>query len=203
MSMASTFIASVFGRTWPQTTDGLVVVATVLESVAALAVVQLGKLTLGPHPYQHVNGALEGELALLDWNKCGHVVATGSEAAKRFIDEATPLRALGAAMLASARYDRQLSDDLPMLSGLALAAGWIVKHRAGGPTDECLRWGLATRQVALDALGADGDRLPERVRHNHRPEQRLALEPVDQWTLDGLVHLQLTAADRVALESSC
>jgi hypothetical protein len=178
-------------------------VVPIIESIAMRAVVHLDTYTLGPHPDADKREA--GELAVIDWSQPGGVVLDASEAAVTLVRLTSPARALGAALLAATKHDREIADELPLISGLAMSAEHVAETTDGGPADPALRIALCARMLALHQLGDHGDAIPSydtygRDRspaHDYgRPEARLPIDGGDFWRLDLVAHVPLTAAER-------
>ena len=178
-----------------------------IDSIAARAVVHLDNMTLGQHP----DGAArdEGKLALLDWSVAGgSIIADGWEACVTLTRRTSPARALGAALAAAVKVDDQISDDLPLLSGLAVDADHLAARTAGGPADAPLRLALCARGLALGMMGEEGDaRSGYDADYNwrrlgggmDREEAQLGVEARDFADLCELAFLPLTKGDRALL----
>lgn len=178
-----------------------------IDAIAARAVVHLDNMTLGQHP--DAAAREEGKLALLDWSVAGgSIVADGWEACVLLTRRTSPARALGAALAAAVKVDDQISDDLPLLSGLAVGADHLAARTAGGPADAALRLALCARGLALSMLGEEGD---ARRGYNRdfelrslgggldRPEAWLGTDGRDFSDLREVAFLPLTEDDRALL----
>lgn len=184
-------------------------ITSALYMIARLVPVAIDRLTLGQHP--DATQREGGELALLDWAQPGGpIVAECEGVLEALLDRVSPIRALGAAFIASDKHDAAVCDELPLLSGLAGGAAHMADHQPGGPTDLPLRVGLCARALAMRALGEAGHDLPELnsrgteivVRHQpdyDRPEARWPIERSNFWHLNTIAHLELTPGDRALL----
>lgn len=188
-------------------------ITSALYFIARLVPVAIDRLTLGQHPDATQREA--GELALLDWTlPGGPIVAECEGVLDALLDRVSPIRALGAALIASDKHDDAVCDELPLLSGLAGGAVQLAEHQPGGPADLPLRVGLCARALAMRGLGDAGDDLPElnargmEVAERHqvdydRAEARWPIERSNFWHLDTIAHIELTPADRALLEAVC
>ncbi len=186
-------------------------ITSAIYFIARLIPVAIDELTIGQHP--DADKREGGELALLDWAQPGGpIIAECEGVLDALLDRVSPLRALGAAMIASDKHDDAVCDELPLLSGLAGGAVNMADHQPGGPADLPLRVGLCARALATKALGERGHDLPElnargmEVSDRHqsdydRPEACWPIERFGFWHLDTIAHLQLTPGDRALLET--
>lgn len=187
-------------------------ITSALYMIARLAPVAIDRLTLGQHPDATQREA--GELALLDWTQPGGpIIAECEGVLEALLARVSPLRALGAALIASDKHDDAVCDELPLLSGLAGGAVQLAEHQPGGPADLPLRVGLCARVLAMRGLGEAGDDLPElnargmEVSKRHqvdydRTEARWPINRTAFWYLDTIAHLALTPGDRALMPAS-
>jgi len=178
-----------------------------IERIAARAVIHLDNMTLGQHPDGAAREA--GELALLDWTVAGGaIVGSGWEASLILTQRTSPARTLGAALAAAVKIDDQISEYLPLLSGLAVGADVLAANTPGGPADAPLRLALCARGLALGMLGEEGDarrgyNLDFELRYLggglERPEAWLGTDGRDFSDLREIAFLPLTEGDRALL----
>jgi len=179
-----------------------------IDALAARAVVHIDNMTLGLHP--DAAAREDGQLALLDWTVAGgSIVAEGWAASIVLTQRTSPARALGAALVAAAKIDDQICEDLPLLSGLASGAENLASRSPGGPADAALRLAMCARGLAFAMLGEEGD---ARRGHNsnfelrelgalERPEAWLGTDGRDFSDLHEIAFLPLTEGDRALLEA--
>lgn len=181
---------------------------SLIDTLAAHAVVHLDNMTLGLHP--DAAAREEGKLALLDWSVAGgSIVADGWEASVILTHRTSPARALGAALAAAATVDDKICEQLPLLSGLASGSENLASRSPGGPADAALRLALCARGLAFAMLGEEGDATQGNNRNFElrdlgaldRPEAWLGTDGRDFADLREIAFLPLTEGDRSLLEA--
>lgn len=164
-------------------------IEALVASVAARCPIALDDYTIGPH--ERADKREEGELMILDWSKVGGATVDTSEPEVWFVRKVTPLRALGAAMIAVERFAHSCADLNPWPE-LASAADHLQHEVDGGPADRALRFGLAARAVATTLIGQRGNSRAgldhrgyerDEPESAHRPE---AVRPIGAWEFDVL-----------------